>query len=88
MTTKSKVVLYGGEWDGWEDEMSAEDRPDVYYAVPRADEGKLGCVKSNRERLELHDKLAVLAYKFDSKKSSANRFRMYRTPELDRVTQP
>lgn len=87
MGAEPKIVLYGGEKDGWEDDIDPADRPDVYYMIPYADEGKLSCIKSNRERLELRDKLATLAYRYDPARSSANRFRMYRAPELDRVPQ-
>lgn len=83
----SKMVLWGGEKDGWEVTLSSKDRPDVFFAVPHGDESKITACKSNRAKLELRDSLARLAYKFDPEQSTDDRFRMVRCPELDRVTQ-
>jgi hypothetical protein len=84
---KSTMILVGGAKDGWETEISPQDRPDVFYVVPYEDEAKISACKSPRAKLEMRDRLARLAYRFDPDQSSANRFLMRRTPELDRVTQ-
>jgi hypothetical protein len=82
---RSKMVLMGGEKDGWEVEISEDDRPDVFYVVPAADDGRVGDCKTNKAKLEMRNKLAVLAYKFNKESSNPNRFKMDRAPELDRV---
>lgn len=87
MADKPKMILFGGEKDGWETEISPLDRPDVFYVVPYGNENQIAACKSNRAKLELRDKLAVLAYRFDPEHSTADRFIMRRAPELDRVTQ-
>lgn len=84
---RPKMELWAGEKDGWETEMSPDDRPKVFYAVPHADEPKIGACKSTRAKLEMRDKLAILAYEFDPQRSSETRYLMVRRPALDRVPQ-
>jgi hypothetical protein len=87
MAARTKMILWGGEKDGWETEISPADRPDVFYVVPHSDEHRLQGLKSNQARLELRAELAVLAYKYDPEhlQSTSYRFIMTRTPALDRV---
>lgn len=86
-----RMELYGGEKDGYgrdgELTIPASSRPDVFYVVPNLDEDKLKLAKTKQAKIDLRDKLAVLAYKFDPDLSSANHFRMNRCPELDKVSQ-
>ena len=85
MSTRPKMVLFGGEKDGWETEISAEDVPKVFYVVPHEDEGKVSACKSKTAKLEMRDKLARLAYRYEPSLSSPHRFQMNRAPELDRI---
>lgn len=86
-----KMVLFGGEKDGYgqNGELMVEEdaRPEVFYAVPNLDEDKIKKVRGLSAKVELRDRLAVLAYKFDSDKSTSNRALMMRAPELDKVHQ-
>lgn len=82
-----KMQLMGGEKDGWDDTVSLDGRPDVFYAVPNLDEDRIKKTKGAAAKEELRDRLAVLAYKFDPVISTANHFKMCRAPELDRVRQ-
>lgn len=84
MTTIT-MTLVGGEKDGLELTLSDDDRPDVYYALPNADEDKIKKTRGNEAKRELRDKLAVLAYRRDPAASTADRFVMRRCPELDKV---
>lgn len=81
---RTKMILWGGEKDGWEAEISPDDRPDIYYVVPYADEHQIIAAKTNQAKLETRDRLAVLAYQFCPEMSSSYRFIMKRTPSLDR----
>jgi hypothetical protein len=86
-----RMELFGGEKDGYgrdgELMIPESSRPDVFYVVPNLDEDKLSKAKSKQAKIELRDKLATLAYKFDPDLSSAEHFKMMRCPELDRVRQ-
>jgi hypothetical protein len=86
-----RMQLFGGEKDGYgrdgELVIPATSRPDVFYVVPNLDEDKVSRVKSKQAKIELRDKLAVLAYKFDPDESSTDHFKMMRCPELDKVRQ-
>lgn len=84
---KSRMVLTNGEKDGLELPISASDVPQVFYAVPNLDDEKIIKTRGNAAKLELRDKLAVLAYKLDITNSTSEIFRMIRTPSLDKVTQ-
>lgn len=82
-----RMSLMGGEKDGWETTVSEDGRPDVFYVVPNLDEELIKKAKGHNAKLELRDKLAVVAYKFNKDESTATHFKMYRAPELDRVRQ-
>lgn len=82
-----KMQMFGGEKDGWSMPVSSDGRPDIFYVVPNLDEDQIKKLRSQKAKEELRDKLAILAYKFDPDRSTANHFRMYRCPELDRVRQ-
>jgi len=80
------MVLVGGELDGKDfKKISAASRPEVFYAVPALDEGKIRNAKGNVAKSELRQRLSVLAYKYDPEKSTKDRFHMVRCPELDKV---
>lgn len=83
--SKVRLELVGGEQDGYSRELSADQIPQVFYAVPPADEEKIKATKGNDAKGVLRDKLAVLAYKYDGVKSTPGVFRMVRTPALDKV---
>lgn len=84
MTTIT-MSLVGGEKDGLELSLSDDDAPDLYFALPNADEDKVKKTRGNEAKRELRDKLATLAYKFDPHSSTQDRFVMRRRPELDKV---
>lgn len=84
MTTIT-MTLVGGEKDGLELSLSDDATPDVYYALPNADEDKIKKTRGNEAKRELRDKLATLAYKFDPHSSTKDRYVMQRRPELDKV---
>lgn len=84
MTTIT-MTLVGGEKDGLELSLSDDDAPDLYFALPNADEDKIKKTRGNEAKRELRDKLAILAYKFDPHSSSQDRYVMRRRPELDKV---
>ena len=87
----AKMVLYGGEKDGQgmdgELMISAAHRPKVFYAVPNLDEDKIKKTQGKQAKLELRDRLAVLAYEFDESVSDAEQFVMVRNAKLDKVRQ-
>lgn len=79
------MVCMGGEKDGLELSLSDDDAPDLYFALPNADEDKIKKTRGNEAKRELRDKLATLAYKFDPHSSTQDRYVMRRRPELDKV---
>ena len=79
------MTLFGGEKDGLELSLSDDDAPDLYFALPNADEDKIKKTRGNEAKRELRDKLATLAYKFDPHSSTQDRYVMRRRPELDKV---
>ena len=79
------MVCMGGEKDGLELSLSDDDAPDLYFALPNADEDKIKKTRGNEAKRELCDKLATLAYKFDPHSSTQDRYVMRRRPELDKV---
>jgi hypothetical protein len=87
--SKTKMILCGGEKDGHGQDgeltISAEDRPDVFYAVPNLDEDRIKKTRGNAAKRDLHDKLACLAYEFDAEASSDERFVMKRNAGLDKI---
>jgi hypothetical protein len=90
----AKMILYGGEKDGYgqdgELKLSARDRPDVFYAVPNADDERIRTTRGNDAKRELRDRLAVLAYEYDPTDQAEHPdvFVMRRNPSLDKVRQP
>jgi hypothetical protein len=82
--SKIRFVLVNGEKDGYERELSPDQIPQIFYAVPNLDETKIANTKNNDAKRELRDKLAVLAYRYDALSSTPDCFRMIRTPELDK----
>jgi len=90
--SKAKMVLYGGEKDGYgqdgEVTISAHDCPNIFYAVPNIDDEKIRATHGTDAKRELRDKLAVLAYEFDGESSTHDLFVMRRNPKLDKVRQP
>lgn len=79
------MVLYLGEKDGYELRISAAECPHLYYAVPNQDEEKIRNTHGNNAKRELRDRLGRLAYEFDDKASTSERFVMCRKPELDKI---
>ena len=83
--SNSKMYLFGGEKDGDVVPISAEDRPDVFFAVPNLDMDKITKTKGTEAKRETRDRLAILAYQFDPQASGPNRFVMRRNAALDKV---
>lgn len=83
----SKMILFGGEKDGLEVPVLPSKRPDVFYAVPNLDDEKIRKIKGDRAKVELREKLAILAYQYDAEQSTRTHFKMMRRPDLDRVRQ-
>lgn len=77
------MILLGGEKDGTEIKVS-NSHPDVFYAVPNADESRIKVVRG-RLKAELQTQLSVLAYRFDATRSTPTRYVMCRAPELDKA---
>lgn len=83
-----KLQLFGGELDGAEWDISANDCPHVYFGLTSADREKVEKARPNAAKFELRDKLASLAYVLDQQASTPECFVMRRAPALDRVQQP
>lgn len=81
----AKMYLYGGEQDGLDIPISESSLPKVFYVVPHEDQVKVEAAKGKQAKLEMRDKLAVLAYEYDEQRSDAEHFRMYRNPALDKT---
>jgi hypothetical protein len=83
------LVCYGGEKDGLEvRDIPPNACPRIFYAVPNLDDEKIRRTKGNAAKRELRDKLAVLAYEFDSLISTREVFVMRRNPALDKQPNP
>jgi hypothetical protein len=86
---KSKMVLHGGEKDGYGQDgelfIRVEDCPTVFYAVPNIDEERIRATHGTDAKRELRDKLAILAYEFDGEASTDDCLVMRRNPKLDKV---
>lgn len=86
----AKMVLFGGEKDGYgmngELNVTPEDCPEVFYAVPNADEDRIKKTKGAEAKRELREKLSVLAYQLSEDASTPERFVMVRNADLDRVS--
>lgn len=82
------MELYGGERDGDEiKRITADARPDVFYAVPSIDGDKVAKARGKLAKSELRDKLAILAYEYDKDASTDDHFVMRRNAALDKVRQ-
>lgn len=84
----AKMVLYGGEKDGYglNGELDIKSHPQVFYAVPNHDEERIKRTAGKQAKIEMRNKLSVLAYEFDPERSTYDRFIMVRNPELDKVS--
>jgi len=80
------MVLFGGERDG-EEIKGVSGHPDVYYAVPNADESRIKIVRGKAAQTELRNRLSRLAYRYSGEASTESRFVMVRAAELDKVSQ-
>lgn len=82
------IHLVGGEQDGQlVPNANAKTRPDVYFAVPLADDAKLKSAEGQRKKNELRKRLGVLAYKFDKevvKEGIGTEYVYVRAPQLDK----
>lgn len=85
---KVKMVLMGGEKDGLDFHLNPADIPQVFYAVPSPGEIEIARTRGVDAKRETRDRLAVLAYRYHPESSTTEVFRMVRTPELDKMTQP
>jgi hypothetical protein len=66
MTTMPWVRLYGGELDGWREEVAWTDSPDIFYVVPLADIVDIDSIKNEKARAAAYKAYARLAYSFKS----------------------
>ena len=84
----SQIQLFGGERDGTVLKLSAKvGRPDVYYAIPNADEALIKDAKEAAAKVEMRQKLSRIAYKFEkaiTKSGVGVEYQYIRTPELDK----
>ena len=84
----SQIQLFGGERDGTVLKLSAKvGRPDVYYAIPNADEALIKDAKEAAAKVEMRQKLSRIAYKFEkaiTKSGVDVEYQYIRTPELDK----
>jgi hypothetical protein len=89
---KSKMVLHGGEKDGYgqdgELSITAADCPSIFFAVPSIDDERIRATHGTEAKRELRDRLAILAYEFDAEASTEDILVMRRNPKLDKVRQP
>ena len=54
------MVCMGGEKDGLELSLSDDDAPDLYFALPNADEDKIKKTRGNEAKRELQGKYRAL----------------------------
>lgn len=84
-----QIQLIGGELDGLTLPIqSVQPRPEVYYAVPLADEPLVRATKGTKARAAMRRKLGILAYAYDKtvrKDQVAWEYQYRRTPERDRA---
>lgn len=82
------IHLMGGEQDGQLiPDVNDKTRPEIYYAVPLADDSKLKSVQGQRKRDALRQRLGVLAYKFEKenlREGIGKEFVYVRAPQLDK----
>lgn len=84
-----QIQLIGGEMDGLTLPIqSVQPRPEVYYAVPLADEAMVRATKGAKARAALRRKLGILAYVYDKtvrKDNVAWEYQYLRRPDRDKV---
>ena len=87
----AQIQLMGGERDGTVLKISAKvGRPDVYYAIPNADEALIKDAKEAAAKVEMRQKLSRIAYRFEkavTKSGIGVEYQYVRTPELDKDEQ-
>ena len=85
------IQLFGGERDGTVLKLSAKvGRPDVYYAIPNADEALIKDAKEAAAKVEMRQKLSRIAYRFEkavTKSGIGVEYQYVRCPELDKDEQ-
>ena len=83
------IHLMGGEQDGQlVPNANAKNRPDVYFAVPLADDEKVKVVRGQKKKDELRERLGVLAYRFEKeivREGIGLEYVYVRAPKLDKV---
>ena len=82
------IALYGGEQDGQLiPDADSKNLPEVYYAVPLAEDGKLKEVRGQQKKKQLQQKLGTLAYKFEKevvREGVGKEYVYVRAPQLDK----
>lgn len=81
------IALYGGEQDGQLIPDVPKEHPEVYYAVPLADDGKLKDIRGQQKKNQLRQKLGILAYKFEKeimREGIGMEYIYVRAPQLDK----
>lgn len=83
-----QIQLMGGERDGTVLKLSAKvGRPDVYYAIPNADEALIKDAKEAAAKVEMRQKLSRIAYRFEkavTKSGIGVEYQYVRCPEMDK----
>lgn len=86
------IQLFGGERDGTVLKLSAKvGRPDVYYAIPNADEALIKDTAEAAAKVEMRQKLSRIAYRFEkavTKSSVGVEYQYIRCPEMDKADPP
>lgn len=87
----AQIHLLGGEQDGKTVPNAPMDHPDIFWAVPLLDDPKIKQTRGKLKKAELHQQLAVLAYKFNrvvAKQNIGLEYQYTRCPEMDKVKAP
>lgn len=80
------IHLMGGEQDG-QLVPNATKRPDIYFAVPLADDARVKDVRGQRKKDELRERLGTLAYCFEKevvREGIGIEYVYVRAPKLDK----
>ena len=84
-----QIQLFGGEKDGTVMKLSNKTtRPDIFYAVPSEDEDLIKETSGAKAKVELRQKLSVLAYSYQktvSRTGVGTEYQYIRCPELDKA---
>ena len=87
-----QIQLFYGERDGTVLKLSAKvGRPDVYYAIPNADEALIKDTQDATAKVEMRQKLSRIAYKFHkavTKSGIGVEYQYTRCPEMDKDDPP